>query len=104
MAGKQVEIPFNEWSRERMRRGKKTATSRTKRYGEVGDWFEVDGQRYELIYVTRSCLDTIKKWYYRWEGCKTPEEFVEVWESIHRRAGFRPTQKIWFHVFKKVGE
>ena len=36
-----INIPFNRWSMERLYDGRKCATSRNKKYGVVGDWFEV---------------------------------------------------------------
>ncbi len=43
-----ITIPFNDWSKERLRGQLKKATSRYKKYGDVGDTFIVQGYSYEL--------------------------------------------------------
>ncbi len=103
-----IEIPFNSWSKDKLRAGKKNATSRTKKYGERGDCFEVDlGDkvvRYEVVFISRWELDRIAINWYDVEGCDSPEEFKNVWGDIHPRKGFDPDQKVWFHLFEKVEE
>jgi len=100
----EINIPFNKWSRDKLKKLVKTATSRNKKYGDVGDTFTVDGTVYELTAVCKVSLASIRDVCWDVEGCKSPEEFVQVWKSIHPRKGWDPDQKVWFHRFKKVEE
>lgn len=100
----EVEIKFNEWSRERLRQGKKKATSRRRRYGHPGDYFYVEGRKYRLVRVERVRLEEVAEKYYEIEGAESPEEFRKIWVGIHPRAGWRPEQKVWLHVFEQVNE
>ena len=97
-----IRIPFNNWSRERLKKGIKSATSRNKKYGEVGDTFVVDGVSYELTVVTKVSLQSVLDIAWDIEGAKSKDEFVKVWKSIHPYKGWVPDQKVWFHRFKKV--
>jgi hypothetical protein len=94
-----IKIPFNAWSQERMRSGKKTMTSRTKKYGKPGDTFEAGGQRYRLTELYRFPLNQVAMTCFKDEGCESPREFQKVWESIHPRKGWVPEQVVWVHEF-----
>lgn len=102
-----IKIPFNDWSKERLARGVKTATTRTKRYGKVGDTFSVifdDGswRIYEITKVKRTDLQTVMRYHYKPEGCETTNEFHKVWNTIHPHRLFDPDQTVWYHKFKEV--
>ena len=75
----QFEIPFLPEFQEAMLSGRKTVTSRTKKYGEPGDWFEVFGAEFHLIKVFKATLNQIAflGWYS--EGLSSPGDFVGVW-------------------------
>ncbi len=98
-------VPFNSWSKERLDMGSKVATSRNKRYGDMGDYFEVDfGNRsriYKITHVVEVPLSVVKQFFWREEGCNSSKEFVEVWEDIHPRKGFVPDQEVWLHLFEE---
>ena len=74
----EIMIPFNDWSKERLRAGKKTCTSRRKPYGKIGDTFTVDGSQYVLIDVMQAKLSDIAEHWYSFEGCNSPDEFKQV--------------------------
>jgi len=93
-----IEIPFNNWSKERLKQGKH-ATTRIKKYGEVGDTFTVDGMTYGLHFVGKCHLQFISFFMWKTEGAKDEIEFINVWEKIHPRKGFDPEQLVWFHYF-----
>lgn len=99
-----IHIPFNKWSRDRLKTGRKTATTRTKRYGNVGDTFEVDGKTYVITDVRRTKLGTVAYGHFSEEGCSRPSEFIEVWRKIHPIKGFDPHEDVWIHFFKEVNE
>jgi len=99
---KKIKIPFNEWSKKRLLNQSKKATSRNKKYGDVGDVFTVDGFIYELELVIKVPLWFVSEDLYKSEGAKSSEEFINVWEDIHPRKGFRPFDKVWYHHFKEI--
>lgn len=97
----EVKIPFNDWSKERLKQGIKTATTRNKKYGNVGDTFTVDNIQYVLIAINFVRLGLVAKVAYDVEGAKSKKEFVDIWKQIHPRKGFDSEQKVWYHRFKK---
>lgn len=94
-----VDIPMNDWSVGRLEAGSKTATARTKQYGEPGDTFEVAGQLYEFTHVVKVPLAVVAQHFYEEEGAASPDEFAEVWEDIHYLRGFEPDWDVWLHLF-----
>ena len=99
-----ISIPFNDWSKERIKAGQKCATSRYKRYGKPGDTFMVDGETYELTHVVKRRLGIVAYYYFEEEGAKNPQEFIQIWEEIHPKRGFIPDDIVWYHAFRKVEE
>jgi len=97
-----ITIPFKGYFKHTMLTGKKTATSRTRRYGNPGDRFQIFGETFELIGVNRKMLGDVAKQYFREEGFLTPEEFLECWGSIHPRAKFDLTLPVWLHQFRII--
>ena len=95
-----IEIPFNDWSKERIQKQIKKATSRYKKYGDVGDTFIVDGFEYELELVIKVPLWFVKEDLYRSEGAESGSEFQVIWTEIHPKKGFRPFDLVWYHHFK----
>jgi hypothetical protein len=108
-----IEIPFNDWSKDKLRRGIKTATTRSKKYGEPGDTFEVRFnleqherfsrvRTYELVSITRKSLANVAERHFKEEGAESPQEFIEVWNDTHPRRKFRSQDIKYFHRFKEV--
>jgi hypothetical protein len=100
--GEWVDIPFNDWSEERLQEGRKTATTRTKRYGDPGDRFRAAGHVYELTHVVTVPLGIVAEQFHDLEGARTTAAFVEVWEDIHYRRGFERDWEVWLHLFREV--
>lgn len=97
-----VEIPFLPVWEPAMLDGTKTHTCRSKRYGAPGDRFQTFGATFELVTVRKVRLDLVRDSYWREEGCRSPEHFVEVWAGLHPGRGFVPTDQRWLHEFKLV--
>ena len=99
-----IEIPFNDWSKERLRLLVKTATSRNKKYGNVGDTFEVDGCEYELTLVIKLPLWFVAECLWSYEGAFHYAEFVDVWNSMHPKKNYEDNENlmVWYHHFRKV--
>lgn len=101
-----IEIPFNEWSKERLRLKTKLATTRNKRYGKIGDTFVVQwvhpniDYEFELLAVFRLKLYDVASQLYYIEGANSPKDFRKVWEDIHPRAGWQPDKLVYVHLFR----
>jgi hypothetical protein len=110
--GDRIEIPFRDDMRHLAMLGLKTATTRRKKYGEPGDWFELTGlstlykaaetRRYELVSVEQMLLWKVRDFHFKEEGFASEDDFRKVWLEIHPSAGFQANWKVWFHVFKEV--
>ena len=97
-----IVIPFQERWRELMLDGVKTCTSRNKRYGWLGDTFEVFGEAFLLTAVEELYLKDVSEVLFIEEGCKSPEEFEGVWKKLHPRKGWWAYQKVWVHHFEQL--
>jgi hypothetical protein len=98
----EIHIPFNVWSKQRLKKGKKTATSRRTKYGEPEDTFIVGEQKFQITNVLYLPLRLIANRYYLEEGAKSEEEFIEIWKGIHPIRGWNPDQKVYIHFFKEI--
>jgi len=96
-----IYIPFNEWSKKRILAGKKRATSRYKKYGDVGSKFMVDGKVFIITSIRRMRLMMVAYNHYKDEGAENPIEFIEIWKKIHPKRGFRPNDLVYFHEFEE---
>ena len=95
-----VFIPFKEKFREPMLNNVKTMTSRTKKYGNVGDTFEAFGAMFEITNVFRLELGDIAS-FWREEGCNSLDDFVETWKQIHPNKPYRLSDRFYVHKFRK---
>lgn len=107
----EIEIPFNEWSKARLRANHKTATSRNQRYGVIGDTFTVDCgysykplRRYEITHIEKVTLAFVRDKFFWEEGCDNEDMFVSIWNEIHPVKKFDDEQKVWLHIFKRIEE
>ena len=105
----EIFIPFNEWSKARLNANHKNATSRNKRYGDVGDIFTVEihdmkFKQYELTHVERVTLAFVRDHFYWQEGCDVSDMFVGIWNEIHPKKKFVDEQKVWLHYFRGCKE
>ena len=99
---KQIKIPFLGEFRDRLLSGRKTLTSRTSKYGEPDDWFDIFGARFQLIQVFEATLQQvcIMGWYS--EGLDNCGEFVGVWNRLHPKVGYKPEQTVFVHYFQRI--
>lgn len=97
-----ITIPFlPEW-KDKMLAGIKTHTCRSEAYGQPGDRFQIFGATFELIAVWQTTLADVAMHYYKQEGCDSPEDYIAVWNKIHKRRGYVATDIKWLHKFKLV--
>lgn len=97
-----VTIPFTPDMAQLSLEGRKTATSRTKRYGKPGDTFYIGDVLFEITGILRLVLGMVALYYHKAEGFDSPEAFKAKWEKLHPRKGFVPAQKVWFHAYRRA--
>lgn len=97
---KQVEIPFLARFEQPMLTGKKTLTTRTHQYGDVGDWFVAFGAKFQITAIARMLLSSAPDLWAK-EGVESREEFMRVWSSLHRGV-WNPALSVYVHGFKKM--
>jgi len=95
-------LPFRPEFEEAIRSGVKTMTSRTRRYGRVGDVLDTPFGPVRLVRVDRLPLVDVACDRFGDEGFGTPVAFTEAWARIHPRKGFVPNQLVWVHEFELV--
>lgn len=98
---KMVKVPFNPRFEGVMRSGRKTWTSRTRRYGAVGDRFPAFGMTFEIKTQFPMLLGVVAREHFWEEGFESPEEFSAFWKLLHPRKGFVPEQKVVVHGFRR---
>ena len=97
-------IPFNGRFKDVMLNGQKIMTSRTKRYGEVGDKFEAFGSIFVITDQHKNNLGDIALNFFIEEGCSSSADFMDVWKNLHPKKGWDPEQLVWVHKFQKEAE
>ena len=99
-------IPFLPEFKDKLADGRKTATSRNKKYGQPGDQFQAFGMIFQLEFVLRVPLVFIGRFFVKQEGCKDFNEFRCVWDRIHPIEGYyvgiAKDKRIWLHIFNRV--
>lgn len=99
---KNIIIPFKRMFWLKMADGVKTATSRTKKYGEAGDRFLCNNCEYELTSVHSTDLGYIADTLWQEEGCDSKEHFIEVWNDIHPIKKYAPSTMVYLHRFVRI--
>ena len=95
-----INLPFLPEFQPRLLDGKKTCTSRNKKYGNPGDRFQAFGEWFEFTGVKSKKLRDVEFFYYAEEGFNAPLEFRDCWCRIHPRAGWTPDKKVWMHFLR----
>lgn len=94
-------FPFNLEFEQKMMNGKKTKTSRNKKYGNAGDTFTAFGVEFEIVDVKKETLKKVAEEYYKDEGFDMPGDFIEKWDQLHPRKGWHPEKYVFVHTFKR---
>ncbi len=94
-----INIPFHERFWIEIMASRKTMTTRSKRYGKIGDFFCIHKTRCIITGVERMELGKIVKKFYHEEGFSSPGEFKKFWLTIHRK--WQPEKKFYLHTFKR---
>ena len=96
-----VKIPFKPRFKKPLLDGTKTWTSRTKQYGLPHDIFEAFGEIFEIIDINLLLLSVVAD-HWKEEGCTSRQDFIELWEKIHPRKGYDPSQIVRVHIFRRI--
>jgi hypothetical protein len=98
---KEVVMPFQPEFKESMLTGKKTATTRTRRFGRPGDWFRQFGHIFVLREVYELQLSRSIYCHYKEEGFDSPLEFRDFWNKLHPHIPYaqRPNRVVYLHNF-----
>lgn len=101
MMPREVKIPFQLEFKEPMLSGKKTMTTRPKKYGQPGDWFKAFGATFLLTEVYQVHLNLVAFTCYNEEGFNSPQEFRECWDKLHPHVTFeeKPNRPVYLHRF-----
>ena len=99
-----VRIPFGNHFENAILKDIKIYTSRTKKYGNVGDTFEAFGQEFVITSIEKWPLRDIARYFYKEEGLNSPEDFIILWNMLHPRKRWLPDQVVWLHGFERKRE
>lgn len=99
----QITIPFMPRFKDPMISGIKILTTRTKRYGKAGDWFNAFGQTFVLIRVEQHPLG-YSAGHWKEEGCSSYDDFISVWKSIHPHRELDTGHMFWVHEFQNISK
>ncbi len=98
-----VRLPFRPAFRGPMLLDEKILTCRPEQMGDPGDTFEAFGATFRLTHVFRTRLGYIIADAYRQEGCRSVQELMDIWNSIHPKVGVGDgSQTVWAHCFVRV--
>ena len=97
---KEIHMPFLPEFKDALNYGQKCMTTRTERYGEVGDTFTAFGTHFEIQAIFKIRLWRIAHQFYHAEGFSTSQEFINIWNRLHRN-GYEVQQQVhfWVHIF-----
>ncbi len=101
-----ITMPFSEDMAKAVINGRKTATTRTKRYGAEKDTFVVNyrGQKVTCRILTIHAIE-LERVAFGWckeEGFDSVEGFIDKWKELHPRKGYVPGQKVYLHQFEAI--
>jgi hypothetical protein len=103
MTGRQIPAPsFHPEMWKALVEGRKWKTSRSKKLGEAGDTFTVDGVTFRIVEVREEAFGAIARSHYQGEGFSSSGEFVDFWIRIHRGHLPDPGAMKWLHILEKV--
>jgi len=95
-------MAFREDMQNLILRGRKTATTRKRKKGSVGDIFMLDGRMFRIVAIKKRTLEYIASEYFDLEGCKDAAQFREVWTDLHE--GKYEDRMHYVHFFAPVIE
>jgi len=98
---KVVEIPFSKVMVKAVLEGRKVCTSRGEVKGDLGDTFMIGDMEFRIVDIQRHRLISVTSILFRQEGTNSPEEFEELWKSLHR-GHYDGKKAVFVHYFARV--
>lgn len=97
---KEIKIPFRLEFIIPICAGRKICTTRSKRYGDIGDYFYIGKSiKLKIIGVFKEKLGVVAEHLYKEEGCNSPFHFKDIWLSLHKK--YEPDKRYFVHIFKR---
>ncbi len=97
-----VRVPFQSYFKRQMVEGQKRVTSRSRRLGDERQTFVAFDCRFLILGVHERPLSWVRDYLWWFEGCQSPEAFVQTWVSIYKSAGWTPDRQVWVHAFGRI--
>ena len=99
----QITIPFKREMKKAVLEGRKFCTSRRIIYGEIGDYFILEGRKFVLTDVIKMNMGKIVKNFWNAEGFNSSEELKNYMVNV---IGWRYNEKklLFVHWFQEDGE
>ena len=99
---KVIDLRFRPFFRPLLLDGRKTMTSRTRKFGDPGDQFLAFGAIFEFTHVFRISVGYMISDCFRQEGCASVQELMKIWNDIHPQTGIVNHQIVWAHIFRRI--
>lgn len=78
-------------------------TTRSKKFGEAGDFFEAFGKTFQILAVFKMPLWRVANEFYRAEGFEDALGFMGCWNRIHPKGYNNQMHEFfWVHIFDLV--
>lgn len=97
-----IKIPFKKEFRQALLDGKKTKTSRNKKYGDLGDTFDIFDGVFKITAIEKQPLEKVATQWYAEEGCDSPAAFRDIWIKLHPIKGFEAEKDVFVHTFTRI--
>lgn len=82
--------------------GQKTAQRRNGRYADIGEIWEAQGRRFEVVNVYAQSLGEMTDEHAQAEGMESMEAYKNYILSMHKGMPWVPQMKVWVHELKEV--
>lgn len=98
---RKVNIPFHDRFKIAIASGNKIMTTRSKRYGHIGDYFILPETsiRCMIMGVEKMKLGFIVKNFFKEEGFNSEKDFIDFWITIHRT--YEADKEYYLHTFRR---
>jgi hypothetical protein len=99
----EVAFTWSEANRARILSRRKSSTTRRSRHAARGDYFMLDGRKFEITSVWPMALGDVAELHYHPEGYDTREEFLADWSRLYGLlVPPNLTQIVYLHEFIEV--
>lgn len=100
---KEVKIKFTDNEKQKIKDGDMIAFASKKKYGQVGDYFEIDGYLFKFTEIEEKMLWDIATFFRRKFAIYTRADFREYWNRTHKQ-DFNSYNDAYLHLFEEIEE